>query len=544
MLQLIHPGQATENPMQSLLARGTAGETISLKFELQSDVRIDELCMSVEPSHAYQGVQSSRANPGIELFVVKKWQAAGVGVYQAAPMEVEELLLKDDRINLTDSYRKEIRSWKEILNPRYFYQAPEIPTHENVRTTLEPNRSKSFFARVKIPQKMVPGQDTFQIICQSNSEIQLTIPVRIEIGAFKLLQPPQNFFIWFKGRLDPQYPQHLLNESDFRLQLQDIYDHGFNCVSLTETDTKFAQTAIEIAEEIGFARIVLTPPFPELSKLRFQKAQPIIYLSDELDMHLEFPGNENPQQLIQYHQINYTRAEAVPNALTLVSLLNHTFIKRFQDDKDIAHGPDIYALYLNRNREFFQFTDQVSNSNSSKLFYYWQCYMEKPSLNRVLAGAYLWKSGAAGISPYCYQHMPTYPNSPFNDFDEWEPDFHEGGIKRPFKDHMTTYPAKAGVIPTLQWEALRDGITDFKYWFTLHSWIEKGLTSENNDAVQLASTARERSNAILARINLTGITINSETELEPYDTVKPHEYDEFRDQLRSDIEALANLLMS
>ncbi|MBI2809744.1 MAG: hypothetical protein HYX67_02780 [Candidatus Melainabacteria bacterium] len=170
--------------------------------------------------------------------------------------------------------------------------------------------------------------------------------------------------------------------------------------------------------------------------------------------------------------------------------------------------------------------------------------MEKPSLNRVLAGAYLWKSGANGISPYCYQHMPVYPNSPFDDFDEWEPGFHESGINKPFKDHMTTYPARNGIIPTLQWEALRDGITDFKYWFTLNYWINKGLASRIQPAVDLAAAAQKRSDALLARIDMLAIAINSETEREPYADIEPHEYEEFRNQLRDDILALTAIMDS
>ncbi|MBS1952674.1 MAG: hypothetical protein JST89_00665 [Cyanobacteria bacterium SZAS-4] len=536
MLKLVQKKGTTADTVGSLQVYGTAGETITLPFQIASEEEVQEFRLNTFDSAA------NNSEILVDLFVAKTWQTAGVGIYQSKPMLVEELLLKDDRISLKDSYRKSANSWRDVFKPISLYVAPKLPDHNDVRTTLLPNQSKSFVARIKIADNAKPVTHTTILTGTTNGKNVLQVSIRIDVKSMQLLDPPQDFFIWYKGRLDRHCPQHYVSEELLELQMLDIFEHGFNGISIGETDTELAQKAIDIAERIGFEKIVLMPPFPELIKLKFRKAQPIVYLSDELDMHVEFAEKEKPEALIAYHQLNFTRAKTVNGAVTMASLLNHTFVKRFQNAEDIGHAPEITSLYLNRNKEYLQFIEQLKQSVTSKLFYYWQCFMEKPSLNRVLAGAYLWKSGAAGISPYCYQHMPVYPNSPFNDFDEWEPDFHESGIDRPFKDHMTTYPARNGVIPTLQWEALRDGITDFKYWFTLHHWIEKGLTSQKEEAIALAEAAQRRSDAVLSRIDLIKIAINSETEQEPYRDIAPHEYEEFRNQLRDDIQALTAVL--
>ncbi len=537
MLKLIQRKGANAEVISSLYACGTAGETISLTFEITCDEHIPELQVSVQELH------SSNLDINVDIFIVKMWQTAGVGIYQSTPMLVEELLVKDDRTDLHDGYRKEAETWRSIFKPTWFYEAPKLPDHKDARTTLGQGESKIFLATIKISDNAKPAVYDAQVTCTTNGKKALNVPIRIDVKPIKLMQPPQDFLIWYKGRLDRRCPQHYVSEELFRTQLEDIIEHGFNCVSIGEVDTELAQKAIDIAEAVGFIKIVLVPPLPELAKLQFRRAKPVIYLSDELDMHVEeFHGTEKPENLIEYHQLNWKRSQALNSATTMASLVNHTFIKRFEDAEDIGHAPEIISLYLNRNREYLQFANQLKDSINYKLYYYWQCFMEKPSLNRVLAGAYLWKSGATGISPYCYQHMPVYPNSPFDDFDEWEPDFHESGINRPFKDHMTTYPSRTGIIPTLQWEALRDGITDFKYWFTLNYWINKGLASQNPSATDLAVAVQKRSNALLCRIDLVSIAINSETEREPYADIEPHEYEEFRNQLRDDILALTAIL--
>jgi hypothetical protein len=170
--------------------------------------------------------------------------------------------------------------------------------------------------------------------------------------------------------------------------------------------------------------------------------------------------------------------------------------------------------------------------------------MEKPLVHRVLAGAYLWRSGAAGIAPYCYQHLPIAPNSPFDDFDEWEPGFQVGAERRPFKDHMTTYPAHGGVIPTLQWKGLSDGITDLRYLTTLDALVKRAETAGSDDTRRRASAARDRVGAFLDRVSLTDIDIVSDTTRVPYSGIAPSAYRAFRESMARDAVELSGMLAS
>ncbi len=543
MFKIIQSDGDTEIVESSALcARGTAGETISLTFTIAADQSISELTIT---GHSTASTLSASEEPfGFEIFIVHCWTQAGVGIYQAQAMSVEELLLKDDRISLKDDYQRTFKHWRHIYAPFYLYRAPVLPEHDGVRTNFKAGQTKKMFARIKLPANAKPGRYQNTIVLQANNNFRRNLPLQIDVLPYQLLQPPQEFFLWYKGSLDWRSAQHYVPESIYRLQLQDIFDHGFTSVSISETDTELAQRAIDIIEEIGFDRfIVLVPPFPELKKLRFGKTKPLVYLSDELDIHTQFPGSERPETLIDHHRLNWRRAREL-DAKTMSSLTNHTFLKRFRDQEDIGHLPEIISLYLDRNRESIQFAERLAPGSETSFFYYWQCHMEKRNLNRALAGVYLWKCGAAGVSPYCYQHLPAYPNSPFDDFDQWEPDFHVGGITRPFKDHMTTYPARNGVMPTLQWEGLREGITDFRYLYTLHHWLEKVLTSQNPEAMARASQIQKRVNEFLSRINLTTIEINSESEIEPYPAIKPHEYNDFRNQMIDDIQTLVQIVDS
>ncbi len=70
-----------------------------------------------------------------------------------------------------------------------------------------------------------------------------------------------------------------------------------------------------------------------------------------------------------------------------------------------------------------------------------------------------WRHKCDGIHPYCYQHGRGHI---WNDFD------HEK-----HRDYAFTYPTVDGVIDTLCWEALREGIDDVRYVTTLEEEIKK-----------------------------------------------------------------------
>jgi hypothetical protein len=83
--------------------------------------------------------------------------------------------------------------------------------------------------------------------------------------------------------------------------------------------------------------------------------------------------------------------------------------------------------------------------------YTWEAMQEDPSINRLFCGFYLWKSRMHGVLLKTYQSV-TAGDDPFND---------SAGVS--LRQRMVTYPSKQGPIPTIQWEAAREGIDDLRY---------------------------------------------------------------------------------
>ena len=100
---------------------------------------------------------------------------------------------------------------------------------------------------------------------------------------------------------------------------------------------------------------------------------------------------------------------------------------------------------------------------------------------------------------------------------------------------MTTYPARSGSIPTLQWKALADGIYDLRYLITFDSTLKRVEDCRSPEGLVFISEACRRFEQFLKRISLKEVNINSETNASSLSQIRSEEYSGFREQLARDI---------
>ena len=517
----------------NLRSVASPGELLSVAVSVMAETSAVEIEITAA---ALGGSAGTIPVAAIEVFVAKVWEQAGVGVYQSERTAVAELLVKDDREVLRDGYISHCEHWWHRLRSRNYYSPPHLRMSGPVRTALAPASAKLVWVSVRLPADCAVGLYTGHLEVQAADPAlpALRLQLEIEVLPLTLVAPQQDLLLFYKGTLNCRLPRHHVSEATFTAQLQDIHDHGFTSLSLTEDRPRLLQRALDVAHAIGFRRnILLVSPFPrDLSRIDFHGMTPIYYISDEPDVH----GAAFMAALVRdWHVAKRS------GALSMASLLNHAFASRFDADDDIGHAPDILLLYLATNLHFFSGYAHFAELRARAMYYYWLTHMEKPLLHRVLAGLYLWKSKARGIAPYCYQHLPVHPYSPLDDFDEWEPGYHVGGERRPFKDHMTTYRAQQGSIPTLQWKALSDGLTDLKYLATAEAALGAAEQLEGKAAGSLAADVRHRIETFVDRISLMRVNIVSDTDPAPYIDVDAQDLARFRCQLAADIVELQAL---
>jgi hypothetical protein len=280
---------------------------------------------------------------------------------------------------------------------------------------------------------------------------------------------------------------------------------------------------------VGFSGDVVMDGFnePLWSAVDFGKLRPVAYVSDELDAHHDrLDGHVASMRRAMNHGVR-----------TMASVLDWRTIERTMTATS-GIRPDVVSVYAPENLTRLDLPVKRQETDAD-IFYYWQAHMEKPLLHRLLAGLLFWKSGVDGISPYCYQHLPGFPYSPFDDFDSWEPQTHHDPLGRHFKDHMATYPARRGVIHTVQWKGLSEGLTDLRYLATLNAAIEKAETSGDPEVRERGADARRRFATRLDRIHWTDLDILSESKAAPYPDFDGSDVAAVREEIVSDLEELA-----
>ncbi|MBI3946761.1 MAG: hypothetical protein HY321_12635, partial [Armatimonadetes bacterium] len=96
--------------------------------------------------------------------------------------------------------------------------------------------------------------------------------------------------------------------------------------------------------------------------------------------------------------------------------------------------------------------------------------------NRYLTGVAFWRSGAAGTWSWTFQRPR---GDAYDDFDADD----EGR-----KDACLTYPAPGNhpLVPTLQWEGVREGIDDARYLYTFEQMVARCKASKKERAVTYA----------------------------------------------------------
>jgi len=512
--------------IDALVGAGAPGETVTLSFSMLAE----EACNLIEvTSSALKSSLKTLDLHCVDLHIVKIWEQSGLGIYQSDGVMVPELLLKDDRIELKDGYRRKFKRLRHIMEPFWLYEPPQVRLYGPVCTSMQPGQSKQVIVSIRIPPDALSGHYAAELIVKEDGKIS-TLSIGLEVYPISLVQARQDAMIWFKGSLDWRDRQHYVPEKIFRRQLEDIYNTGFRSVSINETDTSLTQRAIDIAEQIGFNRhlLIFWPRSNDLHKLRFRKATPVYFISDELDLQIKQCHGQGVQEhpQVKAHMLTASAAKQVAGK-TLVTVYIEPNARELSKQL-VLDAVDVQSYYLPKNTEHIFFRSQFEQMRKSDAYYYWPAHMEKPDLHRVLAGLYLWKSGVEGIQPYCYQHLPQYPFSAYNDFDESEPNTDLEDEPRSFRDHLSTYPSKDGPIPTLQWLGMREGLTDLRYLNTLDLALERVESISSGGAGARAAAIREIMEKFLDRIDLRSISINSEFDPQPYPHIQSHEYHEFR----------------
>ncbi len=446
----------------SLSVRASPGEYEPVSFCIYNKNHdpLSNATVQVTPLTGPGGATISASE--IDLRVVKVWYAHGAISpsgqtpiqFQTAPARrelVPEMLLKSD--DLIDVGLDNALNFSGIPDDAATLQPVTIPL----------GRTRQFWLTVRVPEQTDPGLYNGMVTFSPQNVPALNLDLAVEVLPIELAQPPHVRGIFYRHTLFSPSDPEFVDINNFRAHLQDMRAHGLT--TCTAYDNQRGTIQLSLSEQVQAG---MTGPHVVMNRSHIA---PLLNFTQTT-----WPSN--PPELLFY-------VYDEPNNPTLIEIARAQCvvvqgeggkttggITKFYADK---LGPLLDTANYSIANAYGYIQDVVDGTvpkNAKPEWYYFSIALEEPVVNRMMFGWYLEKNQLDGCFPYAYRHV--FGPSAFDDLDSTS-----------LRDLMTTYPEQDGGIPTVQWEACREGVDDLKYLATLNGLIQLGVDSGLTDPALL-----------------------------------------------------------
>jgi len=384
------------------------------------------------------GVGHILSRKNVDIEVVKVWNQLGNGILRdpdsAGP--VPELLVKDDRIPLSG-------------------EAPSVRLTGDPVTDIPADTTKQFWITVTAPRGTVPDTYSGRIMVSAVGTPPFTVPITVKVLALRLMSPAKQYAVDLRSRIDT--PPSTLPARDgsafvtdyvspemLSKQLADIAAHGVRYVSIHDSAATLWD-AYNARKTAGFIA-------------------PFVY-----------KGADDPTQVEAERQTRHADGFIYYSDPSGGAKLADMTKKGLPTATYIAHPADFDSLQNSLDTVIYDvdedYPQQLIRTHGKRMsmkhdWWYWDASSEDPRTNRYSSGYLLQRSMLYGA--FLPQYQLAFGTDPYDETSADAPD-----IDQQYRPEMLTYPAADGVIDTIQWEAVREGINDERYLTTMFAALRE-----------------------------------------------------------------------
>lgn len=370
---------------------------------------------------------------------------------------------------------------------------------------IQKGQTGQFWLTFRVPPGTSPGKYAGKIRVKRGEQTLQTLSLELNIHAFELIDPPVARYMW-TGWFMRDFED---NPEKIRARLVDMKNHGMTTIVVSLqpelamghdgrllmdfgwidkglevfksvfTERRLMADAVALVDQ--FIRYEIRPGWPigqegpeYESPLRWrlfeygyatffdhlseQGIEPLMYVTDEPATH---PWRETGIAMIKHGK------KIRPQARIAITT-NEEFAQTMNDYIDV----NVYA-HFDQNfdpenaREF-------SKKSNDDFWLYGQCWSNRVNAATMLryeAGFYAWRYQAEGIGWWTYIEATE---DGYDDLDGQAQDF------------IMSYETGGQHDPTINWEALREGIDDMKYLYTLEHFLQmarNGAADKESEAI-------------------------------------------------------------
>lgn len=344
------------------------------------------------------------------------------------------------------------------------------------------DETKQIWLTVHVPASAKPGKYRGTVAFKPVGKPQQTLKLTVDVQPINLQKSDRvEGMFWLEGTR--MYPQNRKKE------LADMAEHGIRSVvlgtTLPELNTEngkltlgFTQldALVQEMKDVGLTKYM---PFYTASlvrnlrylcntgavKMPFDDAY--AYAIGEIYKHAKEKG---------WPEVLFYPVDEIGNSTALMNEFKHLvqLIKRTPGTKvyctvnnyasgvNCADSIDYWCANIKMPKE----QEQDVLSRGKALMRYGTSFNYNPRISRTYSGFGFWRIPATAMY---YWHYQSIIGDPLN------------GIDGHARDHISSYPSPEGPINSIDFEAIREGIDDLNYIYTLQQLMEKARNSGKGD---------------------------------------------------------------
>ena len=431
----------------------------------------------------------------LDLRLVKVWYQAGIVVGETDKhLLTPELLLKDSALVEVDHAGKTNRV-RNVDAPRDAKELQPVPV---------PSRSaQQFWLTVHVPEEAAPGEYSGTITVQAEGLGDRQLDVSLRVLPFVLAEPEQEYSLYYRAFLGATTPEIVSSEQKTEAQMEaefrnmkahgitnpNVYqrvnvkkDGSFDSKYRADVDFTHLDQVFDLREQVGMK---LDPLYflgvgTGSSTNEVEIARRIEIMRNVLEWAkgrgirtVYFQGSDEArgEELRRQREI-WEEVHAIGGKIFVATSTGF-----FDLVGDLLDLPVVAR----------ESPDDVSRVQAlgHKIHYYSNPAgaIEKPYTFRYRFGHWLDATGMDGVQTYAYQHGIGPGKSMGRMWD----DFDDPNV---YRSIAFTYPTVDGVVDTLQWEGVREGVDDMRYLTTLRKAIDRAASHSDSAVKERANTHR------------------------------------------------------
>ncbi len=389
---------------------GAAGQGVSAAFGVRALVETGEFSVSLERLRGPDGVEIAASR--IDARVVHLRERI-MALYEgkARPGLMADLLLRDDRTALPPTGKQGGFGGGSC------------------RTALGAHTSRQFHLVIEVPEGSPPGLYEGMLVLEGERGV-LRVPVELEVLAMELLPVEGWYGVYYPAQTVHADRANYITEERYLAELEDQVRHGCNGVTLYG-----GLGTLELARRGGMTESPVIMGWPSSQAPEQVKAAQELGFPDLYYYGIDEPHGE---------AVERCRKEAerrLKAGLHMFTALNSQ--RAWEALRDVIDRPvlNIYVFHANSGAAAY------AREQGFVPISYWVTSVAYPRYYRALAGLYNSAAGFAGTAPWGYADSTTET--------VYAGDRHM---------HAVSYPDEEGrPIPSLRWEAFREGVDDVRY---------------------------------------------------------------------------------